>query len=71
MGYRESRSYNYARHILYEIPTNGRPVRIYYCKMTDSVLDKKDIPQIILEYGEKQEPRNNCVDKCSGPAPLK
>ena len=50
MGNRDTRVYNYARHMMYEIWNNDKPLRVYYCKTTNSVLDSSKVPNLLAEY---------------------
>ena len=50
MGNRDTRVYNYAYHMMYEIWENNGPMRVYMCKKTGSVLDSSKVPALIAEY---------------------
>jgi hypothetical protein len=62
MGYRDTRVYNYARHMMYEIWDGSGPMRFYYCKETKSVLDGSKVPELLKEY------ENISGTVCDGPS---
>ena len=65
MGSREARVYNYAKHLMYEIWNNDGPMRIYYCKKTNSVLDSSKVSALLLEYEVQRSPSTS--DGCRIP----
>lgn len=68
MGSREARVFNYAKHMMYEIWNNDGPMRIYYCKTTNSVLDSSKVPALLAEY--EVQP-NSCNSTGCRISPLK
>jgi hypothetical protein len=68
MGSREARVFNYAKHMMYEIWNNDGPMRIYYCKTTNSVLDSSKVPALLADY---EVPSNTCNSGGCRISPLK
>lgn len=50
MGNRDTRVYNYAHHMMYEIWENNGYMNIYVCKKTGGVLDSTKVPALLAEY---------------------
>ena len=70
MGYRETRVYNYASHMMYEIWDGSGPMRFYYCKASKSVLDSSKVPQLLKEYADDLSGKV-CLDSSCRISPLK
>ena len=68
MGSREAKVFNYAKYMMYEIWNNDGPMRIYYCKKTNSVLDSSKVPALLAEY---EVFPSTCYSSGCGISPLK